>query len=226
MASTNKSNGQTKAVPPNRPTTSNTAHTAMNAYTMPTKQQALQYIHQTLFCPPISTLIAAIENDQLRTFPQLTVNNVRKHLEPSLATAKGRIRMNKKGIRSTRKPREKPALPKPQANQVFCFTVMADKTKRTLYHDRTGHLPVMSLEGNQYFPVAYKYTINAIIVRPTKDLESAMIIKAFDSIFQELKEKGFKPQLNITDNQAVTALKAYLHTKTVNGNSLNPITTA
>ena len=71
----------------------------------------------------------------------------------------------------------------------------------------------MSLEGNQYFLVAYDYTINAILVRPTKDLESATIIKAFGSIFQELKGKGFKPQLNITDNQAVTALKAYLHTE-------------
>jgi hypothetical protein len=177
-------------VPPNRPAT-NTAHIAMNAYTMPTKQQALKYIHQTLFCPPIPTLIAAIENDQLRTFPHLTVENVRKHLEPSPATAKGRIRMNKKGIRSTRKPNEN-ALPIPQANQVFCFTAMADKTKRTLYHDLTGRLPVMSLEGNQYFLVAYDYTINAILVRPTKDLESATIIKAFDSIFQELKGKGFK----------------------------------
>jgi hypothetical protein len=196
---------------PNRPATNNIAHIAMNAYTMPTKQQAIKYMHQTLFCPPIHTLITAIENEQLRTFPHLTVENVRKHLEPSSATAKGRIRMNKKGIRSTRKPRDSPNLPIPQANQVFCFTAMADKAKRTLYHDLTGRLPVMSLEGNQYFLVAYDYTINAILVRPTKDLESDTIIKAFDSIFQELKQKGFKPQLNITDNQAVTALKTYLH---------------
>jgi hypothetical protein len=68
----------------------------------------------------------------------------------------------------------------------------------------------MSLDGTQYFLVAYDYTINTILVRPVKDLESATIIKAFDSIFQELKQKGFQPQLNITDNQAVTALKEYL----------------
>jgi hypothetical protein len=70
---------------------------------MPTKQQALKYMHQTLFCPPIPTLIKAIENEQLTTFPHLTVENVRRHLEPSTATAKGRIQMNKKGIRSTSK---------------------------------------------------------------------------------------------------------------------------
>jgi hypothetical protein len=37
--------------------------------------------------------------------------------------------MNKKGIRSTRKPNENALLPIPQANQVFCFTAMGDKTK-------------------------------------------------------------------------------------------------
>jgi hypothetical protein len=183
----------------------------MNTYTMPTKQQALKYMHQTLFCPPIPTLIAAIENEQLRTFPHLTVANVRTHLEPILATAKGRIRMNKQGIHSTRKLHESPTMPVPQANHVFCFAAMADKTKRTLYHDLTGRLPVMFLESNQYFLVAYDYTLNAILVQPTKNLKSATVITAFDSIFQELKEKGFKPQRNITDNQAVTALKAYLH---------------
>jgi hypothetical protein len=199
--------GTPTAISPSKTTTSHTAHIAMNAYTMPTKQQALKFMHQILFCPPIPTLIAAIENEQLRTFPHLTVENVRRHLEPSTATAKGRIRMNKKGIRSTRKRQATKDLPNPQANQVFCFAAMADKTQRTLYHDLTGRLPVMSLEGNQYFLVAYDYTLNAILVRAVKDLESATIITAFDSIFQELKNKGFKPQLNITDNQAVTALK-------------------
>jgi hypothetical protein len=161
----------------NRPATDDNAHSALNAYTMPTKQQAMKYMHQLLFCPPIPTLIAAIENEQLKTFPHLTIENVRKHLEPSTATAKGRIRMTKKGIRSTRKTCAKPAPPTPQANQIFCFAAMADKTKRTLYHDLTGRLPVMSLEGNQYFLVAYDYTINAILVRAIKDLESATIIK-------------------------------------------------
>ena len=168
-------------------------------------------MHQTLFCPPIPTLIKALENNQLKNFPHLTVNNVRKHLEPSPATAKGRLRMNRQGLRSTKQQATATQIPRPQANQVFCFAAMADKNQRTIYHDLTGRLPVMSLEGNQYFLVAYDYTINAILVRPTKDLESTTIITAFDSIFQELKSKGFKPQLNITDNQAVAALKDYLH---------------
>jgi hypothetical protein len=42
---------------PNRPAKSQTTHVAMNAYTMPTKQQALKFMHQLLFYPPIATLI-------------------------------------------------------------------------------------------------------------------------------------------------------------------------
>jgi hypothetical protein len=193
------------------PATDQHTHNALSAYTLPTKQQALKFMHQIMFCPPIPTLIKAIENGQLRTFPHLTVKNVRKHLEPSPATAKGRIRMNRQGLRSTRQTANNPKTPPPPHNEVFCFAAVADKTQRTIYHDLTGRLPVMSLEGNQYFLVAYDYTINAILVRPVKDLESATIVTAFDSIFQELKTKGFKPQLNITDNQAVAALKDYLH---------------
>jgi hypothetical protein len=89
---------------------------------------------------------------------------------------------------------------------------MADKTQQTIYH----------------FLVAYDYTLNTILVGPTKYLESATIITAFDSIFQELQKNiGFKPQLNITDNEAVTALKEYLHTEDCAWQFVeNPITTA
>ncbi len=189
-----------------------TTDMANTAYTMPTKPQAVQFMHQTLFCPPTQTLIKAINNGQLKGFPHMTADNVRKHLKPSPATTKGRLKMNKQGIRSTKPSQTRIPAP-PQANHIFCFSAMADKTKRTLYHDLTGRLPVMSLEGNQYFFVAYDYTLNAILVRPTKDLASPTIIEAFDSIFTELKAKGFKPQLNSTDNQAVAALKDYLATE-------------
>jgi hypothetical protein len=102
-----------------------------------------------LFCPPTQTLIKAINNGQLKGFPHMTADNVRKHLEPSPATTKGQLKMNKQGIRST-KPAQTPIPAPPQANHIFCFSAMANKTKRTLYHDLTGRLPVMSLEGNQY----------------------------------------------------------------------------
>jgi hypothetical protein len=111
--------GTPAAGKPNNTMTNQIAHIAMNAYTMPTKQQALKFMHHTLFCPPIPTLIAAIENEQLRTFPHLTVENVQKHLEPTTATSKRRIKRNKKGIRSTQKTQGMPNVPNPQASTTY-----------------------------------------------------------------------------------------------------------
>ena len=47
-------------------------------------------------------------------------------------------------------------------NNVFCFAALAEKQTGTLYTNATGALPVMSLEGNQYYFVAYDYDTNAI----------------------------------------------------------------
>jgi hypothetical protein len=60
--------GTPTPIPSHNSSKKNLQHIAMNAYTMPTKQQAMKYMHQTLFCPPIPTLIAAIENEQKAAF--------------------------------------------------------------------------------------------------------------------------------------------------------------
>ena len=71
-------------------------------------------------------------------------------------------------------------------NNVFCFAALADKQTGTLYTDATGALPVMSLEGNQYYFVAYDYDTNAIFAIPIKKLKDDSIIAAFDEIFTNL----------------------------------------
>jgi len=65
----------------------------------------------------------------------------------------------------------------------------------------------VSLEGNQYYFIAYDYDTNSIFEIPIKDLKDDTIIAAFDEIFKDLTEKGYKPQFNVTDNQATTPLK-------------------
>ena len=68
----------------------------------------------------------------------------------------------------------------------------------------------MSPDGKQYFFVAYDYDTNYIFALPIANVQDKTIIEAFDKIFTELTEKGHKPRLNATDNQAVTPLKKYL----------------
>ena len=77
----------------------------------------------------------------------------------------------------------------------------------------TGAFPVQSLEGMQAFFIAYDYDTNAIFAIPTKDLKDATIIEAFEQVFNELEEAGYKPKFNVTDNQATKPIKEFLKTK-------------
>jgi len=68
-------------------------------------------------------------------------------------------------------------------NNIFCFAALADKQKGILYTDATGALPVVSLEGNQYYFIAYDYDTNAILAEPLRSVKDADIIAAFEKIF-------------------------------------------
>eukprot|EP00804_Cyclotella_cryptica_P009929 CCRYP_017362-RA/>CCRYP_017362-RA protein AED:0.45 eAED:0.27 QI:0/0/0/0.5/1/1/2/0/554 len=215
-------------------------HTAMNMYTLPSKQQQLKYMHQVFFSPPISILIKAINNNQLQGFPLMKADLVQKNLAPSPATSKGHMKRPHVGIRSTRPPLTGPtaapvappsnvldnAPPKEHATphfippditdttcNVFCFAALADKHHGTMYTDATGALPAVTLEGNQYYFMAYAYDPNYIYATPVRNLRDESIMTAFDNIFQDLKSKGYKPTFNVTDNQATTPIKAYLDTE-------------
>eukprot|EP00804_Cyclotella_cryptica_P027253 CCRYP_014360-RA/>CCRYP_014360-RA protein AED:0.37 eAED:0.35 QI:0/0/0/1/0/0/3/0/403 len=180
----------------------------MNVYVLPFKQQWMKYMHQSFFNPPISTLIKAINNNQLSGIPMMKADLVRKYLAPSPATSKGHMKQPRTGIQSTRPKTTAPStntIPATtllhipdgtpagtpsttphliqtdtikSACNVFCYAALADKHQGTIYTDATGALPAVTLEGNQYY---------------------------FD-----LKTKGYKPTFNITNNQATTPIKAYL----------------
>ena len=77
-----------------------------------------------------------------------------------------------------------------EVNNIFCFAALADKQTGTLYTDVTGALPVRSLDGFQYYFVAYDYDTNYIFAIPIKDVTDETIIKAFDGVFTMLTEKG------------------------------------
>ena len=214
------------------------SHTANALYTLPYKQNQLKYMHQAFFNPPVQTLIKAALNGQLEGIPFMKADLIRKYLPPSPATPKGRMKRPRAGIRSTRKKERNGGTNEAmleddnsamshhtpsnttaniiqsdethEANNIFCYAALADKQTGTLYTDATGSLPVMSLDGYQYFFVAYDYDTNYIFANPIKDVKDATIVQAFDDIFTELTEKGHKPTFNVTDNQATTPIKNYL----------------
>ena len=94
----------------------------------------------------------------------------------------------------------------PDSN-VFCCAALVDATQGTLYTDVTGSLSVQPLEGMQAFFVAYDYDTNTIFALPIKDLKDETIVQAFEQAFTELEDKGYKPKLNVTDNQFTKLIK-------------------
>eukprot|EP00804_Cyclotella_cryptica_P003417 CCRYP_018563-RA/>CCRYP_018563-RA protein AED:0.22 eAED:0.19 QI:0/0/0/1/0.33/0.25/4/0/1155 len=227
-----------KPSPPHAAPNCTACHTASNMYTLPSKQQQLKYMHQAFFSPPIATLLKAINNNQLQGFPLMTRDLVRKYLAPSPATSKGHMKRPRTGIRSTRSslkdtpvaiptdiPTDEPpivSMPCPHVIppditdttcNVFCFAALADKHHGTMYTDATGALPAVTLEGNQYYLVAYAYDPNYIYAIPLRNLRDDSIMTAFEHVFQDLKTKGYKPTFNVTDNQATTPIKTYLNTE-------------
>ena len=211
------------------PSTLNPLHAAYNVYTLPYKQNQLKYMHQSFFNPSLPTLLHAIENGQLEGIPFMKPQLVPKYLAKSPATSKGGMKRPRVGIQSTRETRrqrrarlkkeapETKPIPDPrdkhEVNNIFCFAALADKQNGTLYTDATGALPVISLDGHQYYFVAYDYDTNYIYAIPIKDVTDKTIIEAFDQVFTDLTDKGYKPTFNVTDNQASRPLKAYLKEK-------------
>ena len=77
-------------------------HTDNNAYQTTSKEEPIRYLHQCLFCPPKSTILKAIKNNQLATWPGLTTESVQKYLPESCpATDKCYMKRQRKGIIST-----------------------------------------------------------------------------------------------------------------------------
>ena len=71
----------------------------------------------------------------------------------------------------------------PQADNIFYYAALADKQQGILYTDATGEFPEMSLDGKQYFSVAYDYDTNYIFALPIANVQDKTIIKAFNKVF-------------------------------------------
>ena len=75
---------------------------------------------------------------------------------------------------------------------------------------KQAHYRACSLDGMQYFFIAYDYDTNYIFAKPISNLKDKTIIEAFESVFNESKDKGHKPTSNVIDNQCTKPIKAFL----------------
>jgi hypothetical protein len=94
---------------------------------------------------------------------------------------------------------------------IFCFGAFANKNSGILYHDHTGLFPLMPFDGSICLFVLYHYESNAILATPIAGLDDVSIFNAYKKYFEDLTAKGFKPKLNVMDNQATWHIKKNSH---------------
>ena len=96
-------------------------HFAGGLYESKSKADLCTFLHLALWSPCTSTLISAIKNNFLSTWPGLTKQLVQKFLQKSKATVKGHIQKSYKGKQSThpKEPNKMPSKNPTRTHSVF-----------------------------------------------------------------------------------------------------------
>ena len=71
----------------------------------------------------------------------------------------------------------------------------------------------MSIDGSVCFFVLYHYELNAILVKAIANVDDHSIYEAYKEVFETLEAKGYKPKMNVMDNQATKFIKKFLTKK-------------
>jgi hypothetical protein len=59
----------------------------------------------------------------------------------------------------------------------------------------------------------YHYELNAILVKAIANVDDHSIYEAYKEVFETLEAKGYKPKMNVMDNQATKYIKKFLTKK-------------
>eukprot|EP00804_Cyclotella_cryptica_P015786 CCRYP_013416-RA/>CCRYP_013416-RA protein AED:0.39 eAED:0.38 QI:0/0/0/1/0/0/2/0/250 len=163
------------------------------------------------------------------SFPGLSSAAVKKYLPPSTATAKGHMARNQKNLRSTTKARNKlnqtpttikqvgntpidPDLNPPEEPTAPCHLFIGATIGNLFEKHRIHRLnwTIPCTIGNKYVFVAYAYGPNAILARAMPSRTDKAMVEAYQYIYHYLESKGFKPQLNISDNECSKTVQHFI----------------
>jgi hypothetical protein len=96
---------------------------------------------------------------------------------------------------------------------MFCFGACADEISGVVYNDLKGKFPFMSIDGSVCFFVFNHYETNKILVKPSANVDDRSIFEAYKEVFETLEAKGYKPKMNVMDNQTTKYIKQFLTKK-------------
>ena len=184
---------------------------ALNVYELPSIRSTIRYLHAALGFPTKATMLRAIRNKWLLTWPGLTVENVNKFFPESDETWKGHAKGQRQGVRST-KPKhqqdeeaqeaELNAKLRPGVKKHDVYFKIWD-AKEKMYTDQTGRFPVQSKQGNRYMMVLVEIDSNYIDAEPMKNRSQGEMIRAYQALLERIKSTGVcDPKHHMLDNEA------------------------
>eukprot|EP00978_Attheya_sp_CCMP212_P033692 scaffold137258_cov30-Attheya_sp.AAC.1 len=121
------------------------------------------------------------------------------------------MHQTRQGIRST-KPQsddtQSPIIQENRTNTVYLAIIDPKDPISNIYTDLCGRFLILSAQGNQYIFILYDYDSNAILSRAMKNRSDKEITRVFSELADTLKDRGFKPQYHVLDNECSAALKS------------------
>ena len=184
----------------------------LSVYNLPSKAEAMRYMHAALGFPTKETLLAATRAGFLTSWPGMNVTAINKYFPESVETQKGHMKHQRQGVRSTKIPQlqadvseeEKADIEKrikelkQKHRDIF---VQIWEEKQVVYSDQTGKFPTTSSRGNKYLMVMYYIDGSYIMMEPMKSRHENEMIRVHNILIDRLKERGFQPKKQILDNE-------------------------
>jgi hypothetical protein len=199
---------------------------AINAiFDLPSARQTfLLGYHASAGFPVKEHFIKAVRNGNYATWPKLTVMLINKYMPDSDETAKGHLKGQRQGIRSTKhnaftalveqeetrtkiEGESSPHKPLPPTKLDDIFIHVVNLTKE-IHTDQTGAFPHTSQRGNRYIMVAIHLDANYIFAEPMRNSTEGEMIRVYQKIINRMKAAGLGIKKHVLDNECSAAMKS------------------
>jgi hypothetical protein len=191
---------------------------AINAiFNLPSARQTFLWYHASAGFPVKEQFIKAVRNGNYATWPKLTITLINKYMPDSDKTAKGHLKGQRQGIRSTKQnaftalveqeeTRSKikgesslyNQLPPTKLDDIFIRVV--DLTDE-IHTDQMGAFPHTSQRGNRYIMVAIHLDANYIFAGPMRNRTEGEMIRVYQKIINRMKAAGLGIKKHVLDNE-------------------------
>ena len=111
--------------------------------------------------PKTSTLLRAVENNNLTTWPALTTRNITKYLPRSVETALGHLYQERETQRSTKSVIQK-------REKAQFVKIITSQEEGEIYTDQTWRFPNTPSRRYTYILILYDQDRNSILSEPIK----------------------------------------------------------